>query len=88
MLGNRVVGGCAVACAKERQDGRLLGPPREKKHRTGRSVMGQVEKRQGKKRFKNCGREGYGAETGVPCVCNSQLMGRREGGGWSLREAG
>lgn len=49
MLGNRVVSGCAVACAKERQDGRLLGPPREKKHRTGGSVMGQVRTVAGKK---------------------------------------
>lgn len=49
MLGYRVVTGCAVACAKERQDGRLLGPPREKKHRTGGSVMGQVEQWQGKR---------------------------------------
>lgn len=65
MLGNRVVNSCAVACAKERQDGRLLGPPREKKHRTGRSVMGSSRTVAGEKRFKNCGRDGYGAETGL-----------------------
>lgn len=37
-----------VACAKASQDGRLLGPPREKKHEDGKKRRGSRVEEQGK----------------------------------------
>lgn len=48
MLGSRVVSSCAVACAKESQDGRLLGPPR--KRSVGREEALWVESNGGREK--------------------------------------